>query len=134
MKIAAVAENENSISQHFGRAPLYMVLTVKGNKIVDREKRVRAGHDKSACEGEPKHSEYVNKGHGYDTDSQRKHTSMAEAIADCNVVIAGGMGRGAYDSLKSCNIKPVITNVRAIDEAVKLYIEGNLPNLMEKLH
>jgi predicted Fe-Mo cluster-binding NifX family protein len=48
--------------------------------------------------------------------------------------IAGGMGWGAYESLKSCGIEPAVTDVENVDEAVKLYLEGKLPNLMERLH
>jgi predicted Fe-Mo cluster-binding NifX family protein len=59
---------------------------------------------------------------------------MAETIADCQVLIAGGMGWGAYESLESRNIQPIVTDIRNIDEAVKLYLEGKLPNLMERLH
>ena len=72
--------------------------------------------------------------HGYDTASQRRHASMADTIADCQVLIAGGMGMGAYESLKSYNIEPIITDVKNIDQAVKLYLQGKLPNLMERLH
>jgi predicted Fe-Mo cluster-binding NifX family protein len=59
---------------------------------------------------------------------------MAQAIDDCQVLIAGGMGWGAFESLKSRNIEPIVTNVKDIDKAVKLYIAGKLPNLMERLH
>jgi predicted Fe-Mo cluster-binding NifX family protein len=59
---------------------------------------------------------------------------MAETIADCQVLIVGGMGWGAYESMKSYNIEPVVTDVESIDEAVKLYLAGKLPNLMERLH
>ncbi|GAI54569.1 unnamed protein product, partial [marine sediment metagenome] len=72
--------------------------------------------------------------HGYDAGAQVRHASMAETIADCQVLIAGGMGWGAYESLKSRNIELVVTDVESIDEAVKLYIEGKLTNLMERLH
>jgi predicted Fe-Mo cluster-binding NifX family protein len=44
------------------------------------------------------------------------------------------MGWGAYDSLKSRGIETIITDVTNIDEAVQLYIDGKLPNLMERLH
>jgi len=44
------------------------------------------------------------------------------------------MGWGAYESMKSRNIQPIITDVQNIDEAVRLYIEGKIVNLMEKLH
>jgi predicted Fe-Mo cluster-binding NifX family protein len=59
---------------------------------------------------------------------------MAETIADCQVLLAGGMGWGAYDSMRSYNIEPVVTDVQVIDEAVQLYLTGKLPNLMDRLH
>jgi predicted Fe-Mo cluster-binding NifX family protein len=59
---------------------------------------------------------------------------MAQSIDDCQVLIAGGMGWGAYESLKSRGIETIVTDVENIDEAVRLYVEGDLPNLMERLH
>jgi len=43
---------------------------------------------------------------------------MAEAISDCQIVLAGGMGWGAYESMKSYNIESIVTDVKNIDEAV----------------
>jgi len=131
MKIAAITEDGTTISQHFGRAPLYAVVTVEDDKIVSKETRDKAGHHTFAAH----HPDLApDERHGYDAGSQVRHASMAETIADCQVLIAGGMGWGAYDSLKSCNIEPIVTDVRTIEEAVKLYLEGKLLNLMERLH
>ena len=66
--------------------------------------------------------------------AQHTHAGMIENVTDCKVLIAGGMGYGAYESLKSYNIEPIITDVENVEEAVKLYSEGKLNNLMEKLH
>jgi predicted Fe-Mo cluster-binding NifX family protein len=133
MKIAVVTDDEITVSKHFGRAPYYMAYTVEEGKITSKEKRNKAGHHHSAGhEGE--HGCHSSGPHGYDAASQSKHASMASAISDCQVLIAGGMGMGAYDSLRSYNIEPVITNVPKIEDAVKLYIEGKLPNLRERLH
>jgi len=131
MKIAAITEDGVAISQHFGRAPLYLIITVEDGKIVNKETRAKAGHQTFAA-----HPAELDPGekHGYDAGSQAKHASMMENIADCQVLIAGGMGWGAYESLKSHNIQGIVTDVGTIDEAVKLYLEGKLPNLMERLH
>ena len=59
---------------------------------------------------------------------------MAEAISDCQVVLTGGMGWGAYEAMQGYGIEPIVTDVKNIDEAVKLYLVGKLPNLMERLH
>jgi predicted Fe-Mo cluster-binding NifX family protein len=132
MKIAAISEDGFTISQHFGRAPLYVVVTVENGKAMGKETRPKAGHHTFAAQ-EPGHQEPGGR-HGYDAGSQAKHATMAGAITDCQVLLAGGMGWGAYESLKSYGINPVVTDVENIDEAVKRYLEGKLPNLMERLH
>ena len=89
MKIAAVTEDGTTISQHFGRAPYYLVIAVEDGKILSKEKRDKAGHHTFAA-----HEEHLAPGerHGYDAGSQAKHASMAQTITDCQVLLAGGMG------------------------------------------
>jgi len=59
---------------------------------------------------------------------------MADAISDCQVLLVGGMGRGAHESIRSYSIEPVVTDVEDIDEAVQLYLDGKLANLVERPH
>lgn len=131
MNIAIITENGKTVSQHFGRAPYYVVYTVDDGKIIGGEKRDKAGHHTFGNQHE---GHNYGEGHGFGTHSQSKHAAMADSIRDCSVVIAGGMGRGAYESMKSYNIESIITDVESIDEAVERYIKGDLPNLMERLH
>ncbi|MFC2019245.1 NifB/NifX family molybdenum-iron cluster-binding protein [Chloroflexota bacterium] len=131
MKIAVISDDGTTISQHFGRAPLYVVATIESGKIVKKEIRAKTGHHTFAAH----HSELApDERHGYDAGAQVRHTSMAETIADCQVLIAGGMGWGAYDSLKGRNIETIITDIESIDEAIQRHLEDKLPNLMERLH
>ena len=132
MKITAITEDGVTISQHFGRAPLYLVVTVEDGKIVSKETRNKTGHYTFAAH----HAEELAPGevHGYGAGAQVRHASMMENIADCQVLIAGGMGWGAYEGLKSRGIEPVVTDVDDIEEAVKLHLEGKLENQMERLH
>ena len=132
MKIAAISEVGTTISQHFGRAPYYLVLTMEKGKVVNREKRDKAGHHTFAAGQHPETA--PGERHGYDAGAQSRHAAMAQGIADCQVLIAGGMGWGAYESLKSRGIETIVTDVESIEEAVRLYLEGKLPNLMERLH
>lgn len=132
MKIAAVSDDEVTISQHFGRASFYVVLTVEEAKVVARETRKKAGHHTFAAH--PPSKLAPGERHGYDAGSRTRHESMAEAISDCQVLLAGGMGWGAYDAMKGYGIQPIVTDVADIDEAVELYLAGRLPNLMERLH
>jgi len=44
------------------------------------------------------------------------------------------MGMGAYRSMQEFNIKPVVTDLRDIDEAVKAFMDGKLIDHTELLH
>ena len=132
MKIAAITDDGVTVSQHFGRAPYYLVVTAEDGKIVSKEKRDKAGHHTFSGNQHPDTA--PGERHGFDAGAQSRHTTMAQTIDDCQVLIAGGMGWGAYESLKSRGIATVVTDVENIDEAVKLYLQGKLPNLMERLH
>ena len=132
MKIAAITEDGTTISQHFGRAPLYLVVTVEDGNIVNKETRAKAGHHSFAAGQHPETAS--GERHGYDAGAQSRHASMAETIADCQVLLTGGMGWGAYDSMKGYSIEPLVTDVENIDEAVNLYLAGKLTNLMDRLH
>jgi predicted Fe-Mo cluster-binding NifX family protein len=44
------------------------------------------------------------------------------------------MGRGAYESIQSRGIRPVLTDIAAIDEAVMAYVEGRIVDQVERLH
>ena len=132
MKIAVVSDDGTNISQHFGRAPLYVVVTAEDGKITGKETRDKAGHHSFV--GSQHHETAPGERHGYDTGAQSKHEAMAQSIEDCQVLIAGGMGWGAYESFKSRGIETVVTDIMDIDEAVNLYLQGKLPNLMERLH
>lgn len=130
INIAAVTDDGISISQHFGRAAYYEVLFVENGKVVKRERREKLGHNNFAY-GEHHHS---NGQHGLDEHSHSKHVSMAEVINDCQILLARGMGNGAYQSMLQLNIKPVVTDIKNIDEAVKAVINGSIVDHTEKLH
>jgi len=132
VKIAVITEDGVTVSQHFGRAPLYLVVTTEDVRIIGKETRDKAGHHTFAAGQHPETA--PGERHGYDTGAQSRHATMAGTIADCQVLIAGGMGWGAYDSMKSYNVEPVVTDVEGIDEAVQLYLDGKLTNLMDRLH
>jgi predicted Fe-Mo cluster-binding NifX family protein len=131
MRIAAVSDDGVTVSEHFGRAPLYVVVTAEDGKVVSKETRPKTGHHTFAA-----HHEDTAPGekHGYDAGAQVRHASMMNTITDCQVLIAGGMGWGARDALKALGIEVVATDVANIDEAVKLYLQGNLANRTERLH
>ena len=135
MKIAVITEDEVTISQHFGRAPFYLVFTIVDGKVVGKEKREKIGHNHfSGQEPGGHHEHHHEESHGHDPASHEKHARMTDAISDCQALICGGMGMGAYESLRRLNITALVTDINDIDQAVQSYIEGKLVNHMERLH
>ncbi len=133
MKIAVVTDDGKSVSQHFGRAPYYLVVTVEEGNIVNREMRDKAGHNQFHEEGHEHHEETGGQ-HGYGPSADHKHGRMVETITDCETVLCRGMGRGAYESMQARKIRPVVTDIADIDEAVKAYVNGQIVDHVEKLH
>jgi predicted Fe-Mo cluster-binding NifX family protein len=131
MKIAAVSEDGITISQHFGRAPFYVIVTVENNEIISREQRAKMGHAQFG--GETHAGGEDPRGHGFDPAAQSRHASMAAAIADCQILLARGMGAGAYESMRQAGIQPIVTDIASIDEAVRAYLDGKLVDHTEKL-
>jgi predicted Fe-Mo cluster-binding NifX family protein len=132
MKIAVVSDDGQTISEHFGRAAYYIVVTVEGDQIANSETRPKAGHHSFV--GQP-HPEPGPEGRrGYGAGSEARHQTMAQTIADCQAIITRGMGWGAFESLRSYGIDPVVTDERDIREAALRYAKGDLPNLMDRLH
>jgi transcriptional regulator with XRE-family HTH domain/predicted Fe-Mo cluster-binding NifX family protein len=132
MKIAVITDDGVSISQHFGRAPYYLVLTIEEGKVTLREMREKMGHTHFSAV--PHAEEETGQGHGMDSTSHNKHVSMAETIADCKALLCGGMGMGAYESMRQLNIQPIVTDLRNIDAAVQAYLDGKLVDHTEMLH
>jgi predicted Fe-Mo cluster-binding NifX family protein len=136
MKIAAVTDDGITISQHFGRASKYAVITVEEGKIVNRELRDKVGHHEFSREEQNRGHEHHNdpRGRGFGRHSADKHKRMFANIMDCEVVLARGMGRGAYQGLQQSNLKPILTDIADIESAVQAVIEGTIIDHLESLH
>jgi predicted Fe-Mo cluster-binding NifX family protein len=133
MKVAFVTDDGNTISAHFGRAQYFEVVTVENGAITNRERREKAGHHTFAP-GEGHQHQHHGEGHGYDEASQHRHRNIVSCITDCQMVVARGMGMGAYDHLTSAKITPILTSNRTIDEAMQQIVNGTIVNHAERLH
>jgi predicted Fe-Mo cluster-binding NifX family protein len=129
-KIAVVTDDHQTISAHFGRAVYYDVFTVEDGKVVEREMRAKPGHNQFA--GEP-HGEQGHV-HGQGPESEGRHARMMGVISDCQILIARGMGMGAYDGLNRMGIHPILTDIQEIEAAIKVYLDGQLTDHPERVH
>ncbi len=133
MKVAIVTNDGEYVSQHFGRSRYYKIYTIEDNQIKNVELRERGtGHfARQQEQTEPHHhtQEDAQGRHGFGPDADRRHAGMAAEIGDCDVLIAGGMGAGAYESFRRAGLNVMLTDIVWIEEAVTALMEGKLKNL-----
>jgi len=59
---------------------------------------------------------------------------MFENITDCDVLLGRGMGRGAQLGLQQIGLKPILTDIAEIDEAVQAVIDGTIVDNPDRVH
>jgi predicted Fe-Mo cluster-binding NifX family protein len=131
VKIAIATDDGRTVRGHFGRAGYYAVLTVEDGAVVAREMRPKFSPHGS---GIAAHAEREAGPHGVGPAPDARHDQMAAAIADCSAVICGGMGQGAYDRMTANGIKPILTDLRDVDEAAIECAAGRIVDHVEWLH
>jgi predicted Fe-Mo cluster-binding NifX family protein len=120
-KIAAVTENGEKISSHFGMAPTYVVYTVDEGQIQGSEQREKPHHGSHGEHGAHEHGH-----HGL-------HDDMFAPISDCQVLLCGGMGEPAYARAQQAGLEVVLTG-GDIRQAVEAYLQGAVTSDMRRIH
>lgn len=158
MKIAAITDDGQRISAHFGRARHFLVFTVEDGEILSREMRDKAGHHDFTEEAGGEHETHEHhghgerhehqeddehhahhgrhdpRGHGFGRGAGRRHARMIAAIEDCDVLLARGMGQGAYRALQEANITAITTEIKSVEGAVEAYLAGKIVDRPERRH
>ncbi len=136
MKVAVVTNDAENISQHFGRSRFYKIITIKNEMQFSQEIRPRGTGHYAQGDNHTHHEEHTHNDpqgrHGFGKEADSKHAAMAKEIADCDLLIAGGMGAGAYQSFVNAGLKVVLTDTLNIDEAIEKLINGTLKNLYQE--
>ncbi len=117
MKIAFVTEDGVRISNHFGRAPYYLVFSVENGQVQAQERREKTHHGAQ--------DDHHNHGHN--------HESMFAPIADCQVMVVGGMGTPAYAAAQSAGLEVILTGGE-IQAALQNYLNGTLESNPRRVH
>jgi predicted Fe-Mo cluster-binding NifX family protein len=132
MKIAVITDDGQTISQHFGRARYYKVFTLEDGQVKASEMRDKMGHHDFA--GHDHEEIHDPRGHGFGAGAAGRHASMIGAITGCEALIVRGMGRGAYLALQEAGIKPIVTDIETIEDAVQAYLNNEIVDHSEWLH
>jgi predicted Fe-Mo cluster-binding NifX family protein len=130
MKIAVVTDDHRTISAHFGRAVFYEVFTISEGKITGQETLAKPAHGQLGLQP-PTEPVFA---HGFSPAEEGLHARMLAPIRDCQILLARGMGQGAYNNLAQAGIQPIFTDILEIDLALKSYLAGQLVDHPERLH
>ena len=118
IKIAVATEDQRNISNHFGRAPQYRIITVDGSKIIGNEVRTK-----------PYHSQQEH----HPAGENHSHDDMFAPIADCRVLLCGGMGTPAFTKAQEAGLTVILTG-GDIEAAVMAYTSGSLTSDSRRIH
>lgn len=122
IKIAFPTEDGQTISAHLGMAPYFIVATIDGPGGPAFEQRAKAHH------GSDEHNHSVEgPGHGM-------AQAMFGSVADCQVLIAGGMGQPAYDQALRSGLAVIMTGEKSIQRALEAYQAGTLTSDPRRVH
>jgi len=132
MNTAFVTDDGKTISKHFGRAQYYLVVGIEKNEETSRSLREKMGHQHFA--GEDAGREHADGPHGFGPASQNRHSRMLEAITDCQIIVAGGMGRGAYVSMQESGKQVFVVSLSDIGEALEAFKAGTLKDMADLVH
>ncbi len=115
-KVAFATDTGTEVNQHFGR--------LRGFVIVD----VVDGHETSRfAVGRPINADRQN-GQG------NNHSALLDPVADCDILVAGGMGLPMTEHVARQGIDLVLTSVSEISEALAQLIEGTLDHEANRAH
>jgi predicted Fe-Mo cluster-binding NifX family protein len=148
MKIGVITDDNETISAHFGRARYCAVFELVDGALVSRELRDKPGHadhEHDHDDHEQGHAhghnhvhfhddspEHLARGHGH--GHGHHFQEKLAVIADCQVLLARGMGRSAYERLQAAGIEPLLVDEREIETAVQAYLDQTLTHNPRRLH
>lgn len=122
MKIAIASNDLKRVTGHLGRCKSFIIYNVESGKITGKEIRQNTfTHHSQGNHGEHSHGE----GHHH------SHTTLVEALSDCEAVIFQSGGWRIIEDLKAGNIIPFLTDEKMADEAAEKYLKGELVEKLE---
>jgi predicted Fe-Mo cluster-binding NifX family protein len=122
MKIAIPSDEGTYLSQHFGRTLGFTIFEVADGQIINQEYRTNTFTDHVSGQ----HQELQHHGAEHDDHAQHSHNRILNALNDCEVVIAGGMGRRLVDDLTDAGKKIFITSQPETRKAAEMFLANEL--------
>ncbi len=118
MKIAIATPDGRTVGALLGRATRFLVVTVDGGAIVDRE--MRAAPAFRAPRNLPARPARV--------------AAALAPITDCRLVVAHHIGWRARDEMEQMGMTPIVTDRMSVDHAAAECAAGRIVSIARPLH
>ncbi len=117
-KVAIALDHEGTVSEHLGSTPFFLVYTVQGGKVLEKETR----QNEKTCSRLAK-----------DTEAGCWKL-MEELLPDVKVLISRGMGENAYAGLLRRDVLPIVNQEKDAERAIRSYLKGELRDCPHLVH
>ncbi len=115
-KVAFATDDGSNVNQHFGRLRGFVVVTLENG--IESSRTVLPRPDQADRTGDRRHN----------------HVALLDPIADCDVLVAGGMGLPMAEHVAERGIALTLTSLRSIEAALSRYVAGALEHESNLAH
>ena len=119
-KVAVASNDQKRITGHIGRCRSFVVFEIDGDKVVNREVRENLFTNHRMM-----HHNHQHRGEG---EGRHSHSHLINGLKDCNYLISRGGGWRVVEDLKQHNITPLFADVELIEDAINMFVKGELQN------
>ena len=125
MRIAIPSDDGTNMAAHTGRASGFVIYDIDEKQAVRIEYRTNTytGHAKGDCTGAEKSARHGHHDHG----------DLLDALHDCQVMIARGMGPRLVRDLSRRNIDVVFCDQETADQTAEQFAAGELASTGKSL-
>jgi predicted Fe-Mo cluster-binding NifX family protein len=122
MRIAMPSDDQRTLARHIGRCGGFVVVEAVDGAVVRREWRPNVFT--SHARGED-HGSGHQRGEG-------RHTRVLAALADCQMLVARGMGQSIHDDLCAAGIEAYTTDLADVEAVLEAALAGTLADRPER--
>ena len=109
-KIAVPSDDRATVAQHFGRSAGFLVFHYDGRDMISEYRSLPVAPSGDCG-----------------SDGGGRHQRILDAIRDCDVVVAGGMGEPMLAALYSAGVDVVLSTVSDARKAAEMLVSDLLP-------
>lgn len=129
-RIAIPSDDRQTIAKHFGRSKGFVIVNVKQDKVVDKvyinNTFTHHSHESNQASSRDIDSAKLHLHHEHKHEHKHSHEGIFKAIGDCDIVIAGGMGKRLYQEFMDKKVQVFISKEKDVDKALQMYLNNTL--------